>query len=64
MPSHLIPSHPILQVERFPSFGELSDYGGNGPSLGRLYAEGNGYVRAVDVTWFDLVGLVNSSPQP
>ena len=31
-------------VLRFPSFGELSDLGGPGPSLGRLYEEGNAYI--------------------
>jgi len=46
----MIDSVGMANVERFPSFGELSDYGGNGPSLGRLYAEGNGYVRA-NASW-------------
>jgi len=32
-------------VLRFPSYGELSDMGGPGPSLGRLYEEGNAYIR-------------------
>ena len=27
------------------SYGELSDMGGPGPSLGRLYEEGNAYIR-------------------
>ena len=31
-------------VLRFPSFGELAELGGSGPSLGRLYAEGNEYI--------------------
>jgi cyclophilin family peptidyl-prolyl cis-trans isomerase len=32
-------------VQRFPSFGEVSDLGGSGPSLGLLYEEGNSYIR-------------------
>lgn len=34
----------MATVLRFPSFGELSDLGGSGPSLGRLYEEGNSYI--------------------
>ena len=33
-------------VLRFPSFGELSELGGPGPSLDRLYAEGNKYIES------------------
>ena len=33
-------------VLRFPSFGELSELGGPGPSLDRLYAEGNTYIES------------------
>ena len=32
-------------VLRVPSYGELSEMGGPGPSLGRLYEEGNAYIR-------------------
>jgi len=43
---------PICQVEesgmaavhRFPSFGEVADLGGPGPSLGLLYERGNAYI--------------------
>ena len=34
----------MATVLRFPSFGELSELGGSGPSLGRLYEEGNAYI--------------------
>lgn len=37
-------------IKRFPSYGELADLGGTGPSLGRLYAEGNGYIER-DARW-------------
>jgi peptidyl-prolyl cis-trans isomerase A (cyclophilin A) len=37
-------------VLKFPSFGECSDVGGTGPSLGRLYEEGNSYIEA-DNDW-------------
>jgi len=33
-------------VEAFPSFGELRDFGGPGPSLGLLYQDGNAYIEA------------------
>ena len=33
-------------VEAFPSFGELRDLGGPGPSLGLLYQDGNAYIEA------------------
>ena len=33
-------------VLSFPSFGELADLGGPGPSLGLLYERGNAYIRA------------------
>ena len=33
-------------VRRFPSFGELADLGGPGPSLGLLYEFGNAYMAA------------------
>ena len=31
-------------VQAFPSFGELAELGGAGPSLGRLYEAGNSYI--------------------
>ena len=33
-------------VLQFPSFGEVSELGGNGPSLGKLYEEGNAYIES------------------
>ena len=33
-------------VMEFPSFGEVSELGGEGPSLGRLYEEGNSYIES------------------
>ena len=36
----------LRNIQRFPSYGELVDFGGPGPSLGRLYAEGNAYIEA------------------
>ena len=33
-------------VLKFPSFGECSDLGGPGPSISKLYAEGNSYIQA------------------
>jgi len=33
-------------VMKFPSFGELSELGGDGPSLGKLYEEGNAYIES------------------
>lgn len=33
-------------VLKFPSFGEVSELGGNGPSLGKLYEEGNAYIES------------------
>jgi hypothetical protein len=35
--------HNIL---KFPSYGEMADLGGSGPSLGMLYQYGNSYIRA------------------
>ncbi|CAJ1968563.1 unnamed protein product [Cylindrotheca closterium] len=43
---------PICTVEqmdtvvKFPSFGEVSDLGGPGPSLGLLYEQGNAYIES------------------
>ena len=37
-------------VRRFPSFGELADLGGPGPSLGLLYEFGNAYIEA-NASW-------------
>lgn len=33
-------------VTKFPSFGEVSDLGGHGPSLGKLYELGNSYIES------------------
>ncbi len=33
-------------VTKFPSFGEVSELGGDGPSLGKLYEEGNAYIES------------------
>jgi hypothetical protein len=33
-------------VLRFPSLGEVAELGGDGPSLGRLYEEGNAYIES------------------
>jgi len=52
---------PICQIDdagmqavlRFPSFGELADLGGSGPSLGMLYERGNSYIRA-NASWVSM----------
>ena len=44
-------------VLRFPSYGELSDMGGPGPSLGRLYEEGNAYIRR-HAEWLNYWGQI------
>ena len=36
----------MATVDAFPSFGEVADLGGPGPSLGLLYERGNAYIRA------------------
>jgi len=36
----------MQSVLRFPSFGEVADLGGPGPSLGLLYQDGNPYIEA------------------
>lgn len=33
-------------ILQFPSFGEVSELGGNGPSINQLYAQGNSYIEA------------------
>ena len=45
-------------VMRFPSYGELADLGGPGPSLGMLYEEGNRYIEA-NASW-DAMGKASS----
>jgi len=40
----------MASVLRLPSFGELAELGGPGPSLGRLYAEGNRYIES-NASW-------------
>eukprot|EP00932_Pfiesteria_piscicida_P013619 SRR837773.25217.p2 GENE.SRR837773.25217~~SRR837773.25217.p2 ORF type:complete len:136 (-),score=49.42 SRR837773.25217:104-481(-) len=37
-------------VLKFPSFGDLAEVGGDGPSLGMLYQDGNAYIRA-NASW-------------
>ena len=46
----------MAHVQRFPSFGEVADLGGPGPSLGMLYQEGNSYIRA-NKTWREEMGV-------
>ena len=45
---------------RFPSYGEVADLGGPGPSLGRLYAEGNAYIRA-NASWASMAATTRVS---
>ena len=45
-------------VDGFPSFGEVSELGGFGPSLDKLYAEGNDYIRSN--ASFAGMGLINA----
>jgi len=40
----------MQSVLRFPSFGEVADLGGPGPSLGLLYERGNPYIEA-NASW-------------
>ena len=47
VPICTIPRHEMdTVVLRFPSFGEVAELGGDGPSLGRLYGEGNAYIES------------------
>jgi len=46
-------------VLRFPSFGEVSELGGDGPSLGRLYEEGNPYIES-NPDWKDSMALTGT----
>ena len=59
------PEEMHATVERFPSFGELSDLGGPGPSLGLLYERGNAYIRA-NASWdtMAITSRVETVPPP
>jgi len=46
-------------VLQFPSFGEVADMGGTGPSLGLLYQEGNSYIEANPV-WDDSMAITST----
>ena len=50
MPVCTIDAQGMQAVRRFPSFGELADLGGPGPSLGLLYEFGNAYIEA-NASW-------------
>ena len=50
MPICTIDASGMDTVLRFPSFGELADLGGTGPSLGLLYEHGNAYIKA-NASW-------------
>ena len=50
VPVCTIDAQGMQAVRRFPSFGELADLGGPGPSLGLLYEFGNAYIEA-NASW-------------
>ena len=51
-------------VLKFPSFGEISELGGDGPSLGKLYEDGNAYIES-NSDWKEsmaLTGVIEVCP--
>jgi len=46
IPICTIDEHNMDVVVKFPSFGEVAELGGTGPSLGQLYEQGNSYIEA------------------
>jgi cyclophilin family peptidyl-prolyl cis-trans isomerase len=48
-------------VLKFPSFGEVSELGGDGPSLGLLYQYGNIYIESnINSTWNDTMAITST----
>ena len=60
VPICTISNEGMQTVEQFPSFGEVSELGGSGPSLGMLYQDGNAYIMETNSTWANSMAITGN----